>query len=248
MTKIVRDTSLVLRSIRYKESSLIVTVFARKFGKLKLLARGARRPKSIFGSSLEPFTYVRLIFYRRESKEIYNLSETEILDSFPRARNSLRKVIATNAFCEFLDKTLAPEQPNPRLFSLTVQSLGMVAGYNLPNQISAIVYSFLWLAFGLLGFKPHLTNCVRCGKKSTNLFSIKYGGLVCSRNEDKNGIPLPPSTIAELQELYLNLTPRIHYKHPDVVENLAKNYMLYHLESTELRTLRFFQNKGLLLE
>src|SRR5512134_802589 len=54
------EPGFVLHSYPYKETSLIVEVFSRRFGRVGLLARGARRPRSAMRGVLLAFHPLRL--------------------------------------------------------------------------------------------------------------------------------------------------------------------------------------------
>ncbi len=247
MNKVVRDEGLILRAIRFRESSLIVSTMTKRHGRIKLLAKGARRPKSIFGASLESFMHVRLIFYLRENKDLYTLSDTEILDSFIKLRNQPVKIITALGICEFIDKALPPEHSNTRVFRLALQTIKLIENSSQFEHLLSLLYSFLFIAAGQLGYEPNLKSCVRCKKKASNLFSVRYGGLVCSRTEDKDGIPLPGTTINELKQLSVKQKPVGNLKNIELVENLAKNYILYHFDGIKLETIKYLREKDLTL-
>ena len=81
---------LVLRGFRMSESSKVVVLFSRDYGKLRLVAKGARRPKSKFGASLEPMTWGRYVFYRQDNRELQILSEGDIAHAFEAVQTTLR--------------------------------------------------------------------------------------------------------------------------------------------------------------
>ncbi|MEO0226130.1 MAG: DNA repair protein RecO [candidate division WOR-3 bacterium] len=246
MTNIVRDESLILRTRRFKDTSLVVIAFGCKRGKLKLIARGARRPRSTFGSSLEPFTRVRIIYYHRPHKEIYNLSETEIIDDFSEIRTSPCKIITALTLCEFLDQTLPPEQPNPRVYRLALQTIRMIEQSKSLIHLKSLIYSYLLITTGLLGYRPELNICVRCLKKPSNLFSIKYGGLVCSADADQSSIRLTGSAIDLLKRLYFRQQPQVDIPQLELFDKLVQSYIQYHFEGLELKALKFLQNEKLI--
>lgn len=245
MANIVRDEGLILRNRRFKDTSLFITFFGRYNGKLKLLARGARRPKSAFGASLEPFTQTKIIFYRRETKEIYNLSDTEIINEYTGIRNSPRKIVGAQTICEFLDRATIHGPAQPRLYRLALAALRTIQESNSLEELRSAVYSFLLLGAGMLGFAPNLTHCVRCRKRATNIFSINYGGLVCNRAEDRAGIVIPSKTVSDLRRVYARQEPTADLDHLELIDRLVRDYLQYHIEGLQLSTLRFFDHAEL---
>src|SRR5260221_14245679 len=73
--------SFVLRTYPFQEADLIVSFFTRDQGKLRGVARRARRPKSAFGAGLERLSHVRMAYSQRENAELANLSSCEVIES-----------------------------------------------------------------------------------------------------------------------------------------------------------------------
>ena len=88
---IVKSEAIFLKGTNWRESSRILTAFSRDYGKVKLVAKGARRPKSKYGAALEPLTHAQIIFYQRETRDLYTLSEAGVLDTFEGIKGSLEK-------------------------------------------------------------------------------------------------------------------------------------------------------------
>ncbi len=70
--------AVVSKTMRMSNSSKLVTLITEKYGLIKVIAKGARRPKSKFGASLEPVTLSDCIYYHRESRDLQTLSSSEI--------------------------------------------------------------------------------------------------------------------------------------------------------------------------
>src|SRR5258708_38585541 len=67
---------MVLRTQKLGEADRIVTVLARKSGRIRAVAKGVRRTKSRFGARLEPFTHVDLLLYTGRSLDVITQAET----------------------------------------------------------------------------------------------------------------------------------------------------------------------------
>ena len=80
--------AIVLRAIKYGDTSKIVTLYTRRFGKVAVIAKGARSAKSKFGSALEPMSLIQAVFYRKENREVQLLSQADLLhpQSWPLGR------------------------------------------------------------------------------------------------------------------------------------------------------------------
>ncbi|PSQ80723.1 MAG: DNA repair protein RecO [Bacteroidetes bacterium QS_8_68_15] len=132
---IIRTEAVVLRSIDYGETSQIVTLFTRKKGRLAVMAKGARRTKSSFGSTLQPMAYTQVVFYYRDTRGLQTLSESAHLKPFLDLRRLTEE-----------------EDAQPSLFDLLAASLrALDAASERPANV--LPYFQLRLA-GVLGFAP----------------------------------------------------------------------------------------------
>ncbi len=168
----------MLKSIKLNEADKIVTIFSQDYGKIKAIAKGIRKTKSQFGSSLENLTLVKILAYRGNTLNI--VSQTEIIDSFfPQCRDLKRYGLAT--FCaEIVDKMSVEEDPNELIYELLKKLLILLKNDEYPLLL---VESFKWKLFVILGYHPVLDRCVECSqqikKKQNHIFDIKRGGITC---------------------------------------------------------------------
>jgi len=180
MANICKTEAIVLKGMRYKESSRIVSLYTKRFGKVGVVAKGIRRPKSRFGSSLEPFTVSNIVFYRREQKGLYNISEADIVKEHTGIRKNLERMSTAYVIVDFLDVANPEESSNIRLFALTRSMLDAVE--ELPSDsLNIVLWTFLIRAAGILGYAPVFDHCVKCKKKKEKMgFNPSLGGAVCS--------------------------------------------------------------------
>jgi DNA repair protein RecO (recombination protein O) len=120
---IVRTKAIVLRSLDYGETSQIVTLFTREKGKLGVMAKGARRPKSSFGATLQPMAYTQVVFYYKPTRTLQTLSESGHVESFHRLRRDLERITAGLRIVELVDALMETEDPQPSVFALLVRAL-----------------------------------------------------------------------------------------------------------------------------
>jgi len=246
MPNILKTRGIVLRTLPFKESSLFCSIFTERFGKLRLVAKGARRPKSKICGTLEPFTLSEVIFYKRESRDVYTLSDAVIIENFQGIRSSQSKFTACEAICEFIDKTTVLEEPNRQLF---LETIGFFEKISITDDRIAGYWSLLML-FKLLkfaGLQPHLKDCVRCHSpifdKSIINFSISAGGLVCEKHFDESVIKIDIEAIKTLINASNNIFPSdINPGLFPSLKNLLEAYIFYHINELTLNTLRFIKN------
>ena len=120
---IIRTEAFVLRAIEYGETSQIVTLFTEEKGKITVMAKGARRPKSVFGASLQPMAYTQVVFYYKPTRSMQILSESALVEPFHALHRSLEKITIGLRVVELLRALLEEEAPHPTVFALTRQVL-----------------------------------------------------------------------------------------------------------------------------
>jgi DNA repair protein RecO (recombination protein O) len=151
MTEYAKTTGIVLRHSPVTESSLIVTWLTRDFGKVRTIAKGARRTKSPFRGRVEPFHLDELVFLRSRRSDLHILHEVSILEPHRRLREDLKKLHTALYFCELADLATAPEHGEPRLFALLEAALAFLDA-NPPHPLLLCWFEINLLA--ALGFDP----------------------------------------------------------------------------------------------
>jgi DNA repair protein RecO (recombination protein O) len=120
---IVRTEAVVLRSLDYGETSQIVTLFTREKGKIGVMAKGARRPTSSFGATLQPMAYTQVVFYYKPTRALQTLSESSHVESFYALRRDLRSITVGLRIVELVDSLMEEEDAHPGVFALLVRAL-----------------------------------------------------------------------------------------------------------------------------
>ncbi len=244
MANIQKTRAIVLATKPFKESSLFCSLLTQRFGKMKVLAKGVRRPKSRLCGAFEPFTLSEIIFYKRESKEVYNLSNAETIECFEAIRESPQKVNAAQVLCEFFDKTLPTEEPDERTFVFFLSFLQKLEEAPEPSA-KKLVLLYLLRALTGAGIRPHLEDCVKChaavdlGSKKID-FSIGAGGLVCSQHFDDTVIFLNPETVDTLRAIYSDRSMHLSASVVSEIEKFIPDYLSYHLNNLVLNSFKHF--------
>mgnify|MGYP000925834822 FL=1 len=152
--------ALVLRTVDFSESSVVVTLLTREFGKIRALAKGARRLKSPFESALDLLAQCRIVFLRKSSDALDLLTEAKLQRCFRIPGRDLSCLYAGYYVAELLDELTDDYDPHPELFDLadgTLQSLS--AG----EAVARRVLRFELGALRLIGQLPSWDTCVECG-------------------------------------------------------------------------------------
>src|SRR6516162_9574310 len=112
--------AIVLRTYPLRESDLLVTLFTRAEGKVKGVARAAKKSKKRFGGALEPMTYVRAFYDDRERRELARLDACEVLESPLAAEVTYERATALAHIAELLDELMPDREANDAVFRLTL--------------------------------------------------------------------------------------------------------------------------------
>jgi DNA repair protein RecO (recombination protein O) len=176
--------AFVLRTYPLREADLIVSFFTRDQGKLRGVARRARRPKSTFGAGLERLSQVRLSYYQRETRELVSLDSCELIRSQFDLASDYVAGVALDYIAELCEHLLPPEEPNEKFFRLMA---AVIDSFHQSRDRQGAVwrgvtYFSLW-AVRLSGWLPALDACLACGSvlepADWAFFSRARTGLHC---------------------------------------------------------------------
>jgi DNA repair protein RecO (recombination protein O) len=147
--------AIVLRAYPFQEADLVVSFLARDAGKLRGVARGARRPKSRFGAGLERLSHVRLFYFQRETRELVSLDSCELIASQLELVSEYAAGVALDYMAEVSEQLLPPAEPNERFFRLLLAALEYLRARRGQGVWQAVAYFSFW-AVRLSGFLPEL--------------------------------------------------------------------------------------------
>ncbi|HEY0077978.1 MAG TPA: DNA repair protein RecO [Pyrinomonadaceae bacterium] len=188
---LVDTEAFILRTYKLAEADKIVICLTRDAGVVRGVARGARRLKSRFGASLEPFTLISLSFYAKEGKELVSLRQAEILRSYFALARNPETVAALEYLSELALEFAPPHEPNEKLFRMVRACLEAIA--EVPERTAPVVrYYELWV-LKLSGFLPELRACGGCGKSfdaSETLYLSPESSLRCGLCTGETGLAL----------------------------------------------------------
>ncbi len=145
--------SFILRTYPFREADLIVSFFTRDQGKLRGVARRARKPKSTFGSGLERLSHATVSYYQKESRELVNLNSCELVHSQFALATSFEISVGLDYIAELSEQLLPPEEANEKHFRLLMAVLAHLR--NGGNLWQSLTYFALW-SVRLAGFLPEM--------------------------------------------------------------------------------------------
>ena len=173
---LIETEGLVLKSFGLSEADKIVVFLTQEHGVIRGVAKGAKRMKSKFGGSLEPFSIVRLTYFQKEDRELVSIQQSEIVKSF------FELAVQPNTFQKFaylvelLNDFAPPSDPNERLYRMAKVCLETSDEH--PEMLSQMIFYFeLWL-LKLGGYLPSWEKCDVCareiGKSETTNLQINF--------------------------------------------------------------------------
>ncbi|HZD30984.1 MAG TPA: DNA repair protein RecO [Candidatus Angelobacter sp.] len=177
-----QSEAIVLRTYPLREADLLVTLFTRAEGKVKGVARSAKKSRRRFGGALEPLTCVKAFYEDRERQELARLDSCEILDSPLSDQMDYDRVVALEHLAETLDELLPDREANDAIFRLAVSVLRQLRGGSIWLPLT---YFQLWLV-RLVGFLPELTSCSNCGRSLNGdraFYHALADGLMCPQHK-----------------------------------------------------------------
>jgi DNA repair protein RecO (recombination protein O) len=151
--------AIVLRSYPLREADLLVTFFTRLEGKLKGVARAAKKSRKRFGGALEPLTRVRVYWQDRERQELARIDSCDVLASPLTDAVDYQRAVALAHVAEVMDELLPDREANDAIFRLAAAVLDTLKAGCI---WAPLTYFDLWMV-RLTGFLPDLNACGVCG-------------------------------------------------------------------------------------
>jgi DNA repair protein RecO (recombination protein O) len=234
---------IVIRTNDYGETNKIVTIFTREMGKIGVMARGAKKPKSRLTSVTQLFTYGYYLV--QKGSGLGSLQQGEIITSWRGLREDLFKSAYAAYVVELTDKLTEDHKLNPYLFELLFQTLQYMND-GVDQEVLTFIYEMKML--NVAGIHPKMDGCVACSNTEGKFaFSVREGGFLCHRcyHLDPHLIPISPATLKLLRIFYyfdINRLGTISLKDETKAELKAVISSLYdEYSGLNLKSKRFLQ-------
>jgi len=155
------SAAVVVGSFPLGESDRVVTFFTREFGRVRGVAKAARRLKSRFGGALELFTLGELVFFDTGRSELVRVDHFDVTHPFAGLRENLEVLGEAAWIVEVVARTTGEHDRQPALYGLLVRALRAMEVAPRPARV-AVCFGVRCL--DLLGHRPRLDRCVECGR------------------------------------------------------------------------------------
>jgi DNA repair protein RecO (recombination protein O) len=170
---------IVLRRTNWRESDRIVSLLTMERGKVDVVLRGARKPKSAMLPAGEVFTLGEYVLYKGRGHEM--ATAFTLLDAYYPLRSDYERLSFAVLALKAAEGVAQKEAPEEHLFILLARTLARLAyGEKSPEEVTA---AFLWHLCGIEGFRPDTGECTLCQKPLESqegaYLSSTQDGLIC---------------------------------------------------------------------
>lgn len=199
-----QSTAIVIRTVEFSETSLIVTLLTRDLGRISAIAKGARRPKGPFEGSLDLLAVCRVVVIQKSSDTLDLLTEAKLHRRFRGGQKSLPRLYGGYYVAEMLRLLTDDHDPHPDVYDLTIRTLQQIDGDG--DVASSLIY-FDAQILRMLGHAPGTDRCTDCGGEVPSVsrvaFSLTAGGLVCNkcRPKQRQTVSITQKVIDQLRRL-----------------------------------------------
>jgi len=227
--------AIVIKKIKLGEADRILSLYTPHLGKIRVVAKGVRRPRSKMAGHLELLTHSQVSLARGRNLDTVTGSQT--INSFLPLKSNLQLTAYALYVVELIDQFTADNDENYPLFQLMLETMRKLCQGN--NNELILRYFELHL-LNLTGYRPQLGQCVSCHsplKAITNSFSPSAGGVLCPRCSQSQfySYPLSVNALKVLRFLQdsdydtcrqLKIEPELSQE----IEGVMRNYLKYLLE------------------
>lgn len=194
---IIHTSAIVLRSVDYQESSKIVTLLTKQQGKIPVIVRGVKKPKSKFGGLIEVANLLDVVYYYKESRSVQFLSEASLLEKTMGIRTNFEKMSTAVSAIELIDQLLHEGEINDPIFNFTQNFLLWLDECEEPTP--QIIFPYLQIKLANItgiGLQMKLP-----GIGNDDLYLDVTSGLISESSTSTHAIKLSP-----IQQKYLMLS------------------------------------------
>jgi len=241
--RVYKTEGIVLKRTNLGEADCIITLYTPDIGKVRAVAKGARKPKSKLGGHLDLLTQSSLLLARGQNLDIITQSQT--IQSFLQLKRDLKAISCALYLAELVDQFTPEQAENYPLYRLLQANLlRLCEGGNRDVQLRQFELQLL----SHLGYQPELHQCLGCNSPLAprdNFFSPGSGGVLCPNCAAKEPTARPISLDAlKVMRFLLNgdITSasrlRMSSELSAELEQLLRAYVRYLLER-EVKSLRF---------
>lgn len=193
---------IVIRATDYGEGNRILTVLTKQSGKMSMMARGAKKPKSRFAALSQPFTCAEFVIFRSSSRAMGTINSGELIHSHHTLREDLMLSAYAAYMAELVNRLTTDGDVIPGLYD---QLLAAFRALEEGKDAEILTHVIEMNMLAVAGFMPELYTCVICGSTTHPLGSLsaEQGGAVCIQCKGKvtSAMAVTPAVLKLLRAL-----------------------------------------------
>ncbi len=187
-----RDHGIVLRTYKLGEADRIVVLLSEAHGKVRAVAKGARKSGSRFSARLEPPSHVALQMY--EGRQLDTVTQVDTVDHFRTVKTDLERLTKAASLLEAVDQIAQEREPDAPLYQMLLGALRTLAA----RDSALLAPGFFLKLLAHEGVKPVVEACAACGEPGELCaFDLIEGGLLCRQH--RRGLSTSPEAVEILQ-------------------------------------------------
>jgi len=245
---LVKTSAIVLRKIKWSDTSNIVALYTRELGRTDVIAKGARRTKSPYLGILEPLNFVDAIIYKSAKRELQTLGEVSLETSLQKIRIDMKKTGYAFSILELVNAFIFSGDDQQKFFDFLKYMLISMQNSDRPD---ILLWFFILKLTSYLGFRPQFSNCIYCQKTVQNepvFFRFEDGAIICGKCESGHTGSVKISSITQkyltdLQNTYYKKILNVMYPQNRDFQytDFLATYLKYHTDQKlELKAIKFF--------
>lgn len=205
--------AVILRTADFGESDRLITFYSDRLGKMRGVAKGAKRSRKRFGANLDLLAHVRIHGFEKRNVELVRIESADLLEHFSGIRTDLKAFAVGCYLAEWVDGCTAQCHPLPGLLSLFLRVLTSLEGSRGGEDLVRI---FEIKALDLAGYGPQLNRCVACGgelRRGEDVFvHVARGGVLCGScsKDGTGGLQVSLGTTRILEDARKSDSNRLH--------------------------------------
>jgi DNA repair protein RecO (recombination protein O) len=181
MSEIVKTEAFVLSKIKYGDTSSIVTIFTRNFGKLSVIIKGGRSSKSKTGLIVDPLNHLQIILYKKDVRDLQILTNADLISHYPKIKKDLEKLKYSYAVLELIKKLVPEHEASEKLFKGLLRIFSLFE--NNEENPKILFGRFFMFFLTQLGYELQIQECASCGRSNLTGMDLSYNfelGILCN--------------------------------------------------------------------
>ncbi len=206
-----KNTAFILSTRKWSDSSLIVTMISRETGILKLIAKGALKPKSPFSGKFEVFNLVEIVYSEKSTRQLQILTEIDVISHYPQIRKESSGLSGLFVMAEIVLNLIHEHEEVELFFRHLVRLIDWLNDH--PEKITTVLLNFVTAILNFSGYGLNYLQCNSCGKLEIAdkvYISLEHGNYYCNEckkfiHEKYCALPAELVQLLRLTNPYKNL-------------------------------------------